>query len=59
MVPGTLANWDPTGRWFLTGIQVGYQCAYFRKEFTIPAGQMPGSLALRGDWAVRRARTRF
>jgi hypothetical protein len=23
VVPGTLAGWDPTGRWFMTGISVG------------------------------------
>ncbi|MFT3696974.1 MAG: hypothetical protein QM831_27780 [Kofleriaceae bacterium] len=23
VVPGTLANWDPSGRWFLTGVSLG------------------------------------
>ena len=31
----------------ITGTQVGYQGVYFRKEFAIPAGQMPAALALR------------
>lgn len=32
---------------FIAGTQVGYQGVYFRKEFTIPAGQMPPALGLR------------
>ncbi len=32
---------------FISGTQVGYQGVYFRKEFTIPAGQMPPALGLR------------
>lgn len=31
----------------IAGTQSGYQGVYFRKEFTIPAGQMPAALALR------------
>lgn len=28
VVPGTLAGWDPDGRWFLTGVRVGGQSSY-------------------------------
>ena len=28
-VPGTLAGWDPNGRWFLTGTSVGSVSSYF------------------------------
>ena len=29
VVPGTLAGWDPDGRWFLTGTQVGSVSSFF------------------------------
>jgi hypothetical protein len=29
VIPGTLAGWDPDGRWFLTGVQVGSVSSYF------------------------------
>lgn len=29
VVPGTLAGWDPNGRWFLTGTKVGSVSSYF------------------------------
>ncbi|HSD87006.1 MAG TPA: hypothetical protein VLB44_05805 [Kofleriaceae bacterium] len=29
LVPGTLAGWDPNGRWFLTGVRVGAVSSYF------------------------------
>jgi hypothetical protein len=42
-VPGTLAGWDPTGRWFLTGTSVGSVSSY---HFA-PAG--PGSVIVDRD----------
>jgi hypothetical protein len=29
IIPGTLAGWDPNGRWFLTGTQVGSVSSFF------------------------------
>lgn len=29
IVPGTLAGWDPDGRWFLTGVRVGGVSSYY------------------------------
>jgi hypothetical protein len=29
LMPGTLAGWDPDGRWFLTGVQVGSISSFF------------------------------
>jgi hypothetical protein len=30
--PGTLAGWDPDGRWFLTGVQVGPSSFFFERQ---------------------------
>src|SRR5439155_12238936 len=38
LVPGTLAGWDPNGRWFLTGTEVGSVSSYFFE--TMGAGQI-------------------
>jgi len=49
VVAGTLAGWDPNGRWFLTGVRVGGQSSYhFERQgsqvIVDRNGQAPGTI---------------